>query len=155
MCLEEYASRMKDEGLYEFENRSITYLVDASITNQQLNQLFAASWDEHQWCDFEAVLSRSLGYVCAYLGGELIGFVNLAWDGGSHAFILDTTVHPKVRRRGIGRRLVRLAVEVAEQGRVEWVHVDFEPHLRWFYRECGFRHTEAGLLRLAKPRKGR
>jgi ribosomal protein S18 acetylase RimI-like enzyme len=146
---------MKDEGLYEFENGSITYFVDASITNHQLNRLFAASWDAHQWCDFEAVLSRSLGYVCAYLGDELIGFVNLAWDGGSHAFILDTTVHPKVRRRGIGRRLVRLAVEVAEQGLVEWVHVDFEPRLRGFYRECGFRHTEAGLLRLAKPRKGR
>jgi hypothetical protein len=52
---------MEDEGFYEFENRSITYLVDASITNHQLNQLFAASWDEHVWSDFEAVLSRSLG----------------------------------------------------------------------------------------------
>jgi ribosomal protein S18 acetylase RimI-like enzyme len=146
---------MKEEGFYKFENGSITYLVDASITNHQLNQLFAASWDEHEWSDFEAVLSRSLGYVCAYLGDELIGFVNLAWDGESHAFILNTTVHPNVRRRGIGRRLVRLAVEVAEQRGVEWVHVDFESHLRGFYQECGFRHTEAGLLRLTKPRKGR
>jgi ribosomal protein S18 acetylase RimI-like enzyme len=155
VCVEGYASRMKEEDFYEFENESIIYLVNASITNHQLNRLFAASWGEHQWCDFEAVLSRSLGYVCAYLGDELIGFVNLAWDGGSHAFILDTTVHPKIRRRGIGRRLVRLAVEVAGQGRVEWVHVDFEPRLRGFYRECGFRHTEAGRLRLAKPREGR
>ena len=145
---------MKEVGFYEFENGSITYLVDASITNHQLNQLFAASWDEHEWSDFEAVLSRSLGYVCAYLGDELIGFINLAWDGQSHAFILNTTVHPKVRRRGIGRRLVRLAVEVAEQRQVEWVHVDFEPHLRGFYQECGFRHTEAGVLRLTKPHKG-
>jgi hypothetical protein len=68
---------MKEEGFYKFENGSITYLVDASITNHQLNQLFAASWDEHEWSDFEAVLSRSLGYMCAYLGDELIGFVNL------------------------------------------------------------------------------
>jgi ribosomal protein S18 acetylase RimI-like enzyme len=131
------------------------YLVNPPVTSRQLNDLCAASWDGHEWSDFEMVLGRSLGYVCAYLGGELIGFVNLAWDGGSHAFILDTTVHPDVRRRGIGRRLVRLAVEVAEQGQVEWVHVDFEPRLRRFYQECGFRHTEAGLLRLVKPRKGR
>ena len=131
------------------------YLVNPPVTSRQLNDLFAASWDGHEWSDFEMVLGRSLGYVCAYLGGELIGFVNLAWDGGSHAFILDTTVHPDVRRRGIGRRLVRLAVEVAEQGQVEWVHIDFEPRLRRFYQECGFRHTEAGLLRLVKPRKGR
>jgi hypothetical protein len=27
--------------------------------------------------------------------------------------------------------------------------------LRGFYPECGFRHTEAGLLRLTKPREGR
>ena len=95
------------------------YLVNPPVTSRQLNDLFAASWDGHEWSDFEMVLGRSLGYVCAYLGNELIGFVNLAWDGGSHAFILDTTVHPDVRRRGIGRRLVRLAVEVAEQGQVE------------------------------------
>jgi hypothetical protein len=27
-----------------------------------------------------------------------------------------------------------------------------EPHLRGFYPECRFRYTEAGLLRLTKPR---
>jgi hypothetical protein len=24
----------------------------------------------------------------------LIGFVNVAWDGGDHAFLIDTKVHP-------------------------------------------------------------
>lgn len=33
--------------------------------------------------------------------------------------------------------------------------VVFEPHLRGFYPECGFRHTEAGLLRLTKLCEGR
>ena len=32
--------------------------------------------------------------------------------------------------------------------------VVFEPHLLGFHPECGFRHTEAGLLRLTKPREG-
>ncbi len=78
----------------------------------------------------------------------MIGFVNLAWDGGTHAFILDTTVHPNFRRRGIGHRLVKEAVEVAEEHHVEWIHVDFEPHLRSFYQACGFHSSEAGLLHL-------
>jgi hypothetical protein len=56
-----------------------------------------------------------LGYICACRGDELIGFVNLAWDGGSHAFVLDTTVHPNFCRRGVGRRLVKLAVEVVRR----------------------------------------
>ena len=44
------------------------------------------------------MLARSLTYVAAYdtVGGgeQLVGFVNVAWDGGIHAFLLDTTVHP-------------------------------------------------------------
>ena len=133
----------------------LEYLVDAPVTSRQLNDLFASSWEGHERRDFEPVLERSLGYICAFWGDELIGFVNLAWDGGIHAFILDTTVHPNFRRRGVGHRLVTLAVEVARERGVEWVHVDFEPHLRGFYQACGFRPTEAGLLRLNKPHEGR
>jgi GNAT superfamily N-acetyltransferase len=82
-----------------------------------------------------------------YLGDELIGFVRLAWDGG-HAFLLEPTVRPDLRRRGIGRALVERAVAVARERGLEWVHVDYEPHLREFYRACGFTPTDAGLIRL-------
>ena len=126
----------------------LQYLVNSPVTSRQLNELFASSWEGHQWRDFEPVLRRNLGYICAWRADELVGFVNLAWDGGIHAFVLDTTVHPQVRRRGVGRRLVKLAVEVARERGVEWVHVDFDGHLREFYYECGFRRTEAGLLHL-------
>jgi GNAT superfamily N-acetyltransferase len=118
------------------------------VTNEDLNALFAASWPEHPWCDFHSILSHSLAYVCAYQGERLVGYVNLAWDGGIHAFVLDTTVHPGTRRRGIGTELVKRAGAVARERGIVWLHVDFEPHLREFYRRCGFRHTEAGLMRL-------
>jgi ribosomal protein S18 acetylase RimI-like enzyme len=133
----------------------LEYLLDAPVTSRQLNDLFAVSWEGHERSNFEPILERSLCYVCAYRGDELIGFVNLAWDGGSHAFVLDTTVHPNFRRRGVGRRLVTLAVEAARERGAEWVHVDFGPHLRGFYIACGFRSTEAGLLRLNKHQEGR
>ena len=128
----------------------LEFLVDVPVTGRQLNDLFASSWEGHEWRDFEPVLARSLGYICAWRGEELIGFVNLAWDGGIHAFILDTTVHPNFRRRGVGRRMIKLAVEVARERGVEWVHVDFEPHLRGFYYACGFHRTEAGVMRLSR-----
>jgi GNAT superfamily N-acetyltransferase len=98
----------------------LRYLVNSPVTNCRLNDLFAASWEGHRWRNFEPVLGRSLGQICAWRGDELIGCVNLAWDGGVHAFVLDTTVHPNVRRRGVGRRLVKLAVEVARERGVEW-----------------------------------
>jgi ribosomal protein S18 acetylase RimI-like enzyme len=122
----------------------LEFLVDVPVTGRHMNELFASSWEGHEWRDFAPVLGRSLGYICACRGDELIGFVNLAWDGGIHAFILDTTVHPNFRRRGVGRRMIKLAVEVARERGVEWVHADFEPHFRGFYYACGFRRTEAG-----------
>jgi GNAT superfamily N-acetyltransferase len=124
------------------------YRVSPSPINDELNALHDASWKNHTWCDFEPVLTRSLAFVCAYYDKHLVGFVNLAWDGGEHSFLLDTLVHPEFRRRGIGQELVRRAVAEAEERGIKWVHVDFEPHLQPFYDGCGFKHTAAGLIRL-------
>jgi GNAT superfamily N-acetyltransferase len=118
------------------------------VTNDELNELFKVAWPEHQWRDFHHILTRSLSFVCAYHAGRLIGFVNLAWDGGIHAFILDTTVHPDARRNGIGVKLVKQAAEIAQSQGIKWLHVDYEPHLREFYQKCGFKYTEAGLMAL-------
>ena len=126
------------------------YFISPPLTNDELNGLNEAAWPEHTWRDFQPVLSRSLAFVCAYHENRLVGFVNLAWDGGEHAFILDTLVHPNFRRRGIGRELVRRAVAAAEEHGLQWVHVDFEPHLQKFYELCGFRHTAAGLIHLKR-----
>lgn len=80
---------------------------------------------------------------------RLAGFVQVAWDGGGHAFILDTAVDPDAQRRGIGAALVRAATAEARAAGCDWLHVDYEPHLDHFYRErCGFRPTQAGLINL-------
>ena len=125
------------------------------VTNAELNDLFAASWHEHPWRDFHPELDRSLAYVCAYDGERLVGFVKLAWDGGIHTFLLDATVHPDLRRRGIGRSLVVHSIATAQARGIEWIHVDYEPHLRGFYLACVFRLTEAGLIRLTPERSPR
>lgn len=74
--------------------------------------------------------------------------MNIAWDGGQHAFILDTTVHPEYRRHGIGSMIVGKAVELAKNAGITWLHVDYEAYLDGFYKKCGFKDTKAGLLRL-------
>jgi GNAT superfamily N-acetyltransferase len=94
------------------------------------------------------VLARSLVHLGAYADAKLVGYVNVAWDGAMHAFLLDPMVHPDVQRRGLGTRLVTLATELARDRGAYWLHVDFEPHLERFYRACGFRPTLAGLIRL-------
>ena len=94
---------------------------------------------------------HSLGWVTARADGPLIGFVNVAWDGGDHAFLLDTKVHPAHRRRGIGTRVVRRAIVEAKRAGCEWIEVDFDDTegLGSFYFDaCGFRPTAAGLVHL-------
>ena len=79
---------------------------------------------------------------------RLVGFVNVAWDGGTHAFLLDTCVALDRQRSGVGAELVQRAVDAARDAGCTWLHVDFEPHLEPFYARCGFSPTAAGLLRL-------
>jgi ribosomal protein S18 acetylase RimI-like enzyme len=127
----------------------IEYRERPPLDNETLHGLFSASWNDHGCRDFGAILSRSLVYVAAFDSDRLIGFVNVATDGGEHAFLLDPTVHPYFRRRGIGTQLVRRASELARRQGATWLHVDFEPVLTDFYfKSCGFQPTAAGLIRL-------
>ena len=126
----------------------IEYRINPDIDNQALNALFTDAWPNHAPRDFAAVLSHSLGYVCAMADGVLVGFTNVAWDGGAHAFLLDPTVRSDCRRQGIGTGLVREAVGLARSRGIEWLHVDYAPSLAEFYAKCGFRKTEAGLINL-------
>jgi GNAT superfamily N-acetyltransferase len=124
---------------------SITYAVSPHVSNESMNSLFSAAWGGAGDTDFQPMLAHSLAYICAYDGPALVGFVNVAWDGGIHAFLLNTTVDPAWQRRGIGTRLVREAIGVAAERGMEWLHVDYEPHLERFYLDCGFEPTLAGL----------
>jgi len=119
--------------------------------NVEVNEVHAAGFGhalrEDDW--WAQVNRHSLGWVCARQDGRLVGFVNVAWDGGVHAFVLDPVVAIAVQRQGVGRRLVAVAVEHARSAGCEWLHVDFDEHLRPFYLDsCGFRSTSAGLIRL-------
>jgi GNAT superfamily N-acetyltransferase len=131
----------------------ITYRWRGQFANAEVNALHAEGFDhEVRSDDWWAPLRRhSLGWVCARRDGELVGFVNVAWDGGGHAFIIDTLVAKSVRRNGIGVALVNVAIDNARAAGCEWVHVDFEDHLKDFYlKACGFRPTNAGLIALQR-----
>jgi GNAT superfamily N-acetyltransferase len=127
------------------------YAWRGDFTSDELNLLHAEGF-EHDRLDWDwrrQVEEHSLGWVTAREDCELVGFVNVSWDGGSHAFVLDTLVAGRARRRGIGRELVKVAEREARAAGCEWLHVDFEDHLRAFYFDaCGFTPTTAGLIEL-------
>lgn len=122
-----------------------------AFTNDELNALHAEGFGHRLLHDdwLAQVQRHSLGWVCVRQSGRLAGFVNVAWDGGVHAFVLDTVVAEPLRRKGIARAMVAEAVRQAKAQGCEWLHVDFDPHLRDFYFDaCGFRPTDAGVIQL-------
>ncbi|WP_417309374.1 GNAT family N-acetyltransferase [Devosia sp.] len=112
--------------------------------------MWRAAWGSDWHGDLAMILSRSLVHAGAYDGGRLVGYVNVAWDGGTHAFLLDTTVDPDYQRRGIATALVRMVTAAAQARGASWLHVDFEARLGPFYEACGFRPTAAGLIALTR-----
>ncbi|APU14859.1 MULTISPECIES: GNAT family N-acetyltransferase [Actinoalloteichus] len=101
----------------------------------------------HDW--WGQVSRHSLGWVCAWADDDLVGFVNVAWDGAGHAFLVDTVVAESLQRRGVGAELVAVAMREASAAGCEWLHVDFEGRLSGFYLDaCGFRPTKAGVIAL-------
>jgi GNAT superfamily N-acetyltransferase len=122
-----------------------------SFTDREVDVLHAEAFDHRLFDDdWNDQLGRlSLGWVTARDDQGLVGFVNIIWDGSVHAFVEDTAVALRARRRGIGARLIEMAREHAAAAGCEWLHVDFEDHLRDFYlNACGFTPTNAGLIRL-------
>lgn len=93
---------------------------------------------------------HSLGWAAARdEAGQLVGFVNVAWDGSDHAFLIDTKTRGGRQREGIATRVVRHAALQAKVAGCQWLHVDFRDDPALFYFDaCGFTRTEAGLIDL-------
>ena len=84
---------------------TIDFRTSEPVDGPTLNRLMADAWPDHALMDPEVLRRHSAGWVCAYEGVRLVGFVNVAWDGATHFFLLDTTVAPSHQRRGIGAAL--------------------------------------------------
>lgn len=141
------------ETWHTYRRRVADLAVQGRVTDVELNTLHAAAFDHDlfsvPWN--ERLTTRSLTWVTARTreDSRLVGFVNVIGDGGAHAVLLDTMVHPDVQGRGIGRDLVRSAAAEATRLGCRWLHADYEEAAADFYeRSCGMAPTRAGLLRL-------
>jgi len=131
-----------------------SYCWRGSFENGEVNALHAEAFrtrlyadDEWNWAHH---LDRhSLGWVTARDGARLVGFVNVVWDGLTHAWVQDTMVTGSERNRGIGTEMIAIVRAECQKAGCEWLHVDFDDDLGGFYlRSCGFQPTSAGLIRL-------
>ena len=92
---------IEDDGL---DPSGIVLVANPTLDVEEISNLFRSAW-ENDAPDSPPAVEHCLTHIGAYDGKRLVGFVKLAWDGGDHAFVLDTTVHPDHQRRGLGRRV--------------------------------------------------
>lgn len=122
------------------------------FTNPEVNLLHAEAFNTRifdEW-DWRRLTERhSLGWVTARREDDLVGFVNVLWDGLVHAWIQDVMVSAGVRHQRVGVGLVHAARDGAAAAGCEWLHVDFDDELSDFYLgACGFEPTGAGIMAL-------
>lgn len=127
----------------------------AAVSDDELVELTQSHGGTAEPGWWNRVQEHSLGWVTARTAsGQLVGFVNVAWDGSDHAFLIDTKTRPEHQHSGLGTAVVRRAVDESRAAGCEWLFVDYGPDLEPFYVDaCGFKPTPAGLIHLTDSRR--
>lgn len=125
-----------------------------AFSNEEIHRLHAEAfetrlYDESEWDWVELCRRHSLGWVVARMERQLVGFVNVLWDGLVHAFLEDVMVAIPARHHDVGVGLVWAARDGARIAGCEFLHVGFSGDLRPFYIDaCGFTEVGGGLMSL-------
>jgi GNAT superfamily N-acetyltransferase len=93
-------------------------------------------WPQRETWRLEAIALSSTWFAAREPDGALVGIARLLDDGGLHASLWDVIVRPDRQRRGIGRRLVELALERCRDRRL--VAIVSTPAAVPFFDSIGF-----------------
>jgi GNAT superfamily N-acetyltransferase len=95
-----------------------------------------------------AALARTIN-LGAWDGSRLVGSIRLLTDGYFFATVPEIFVDPSYQRRGIGRRLMELALERAPRGKVAF---GAQPQSVAFFESIGCERKLTGFV-AARPLK--
>jgi len=107
---------------------------------------------DYSVADASAALERTIN-VGAWDGTRLVGSIRILTDGYFFATIPEILVDPDYRRRGIGQRLMELALERAPRGKLAF---GAQPESVAFFDRigCDRKLTSFVAARPLKPRTG-
>ena len=89
--------------------------------------------------------------VGAWDGERLVGSVRVLTDGYFFSTVPELMVDPDYRRRGVGRELLRRALEIAPGGTL---YLGAQPGNEAFFERAGFRRGPTGYVGRLDPAKG-
>ena len=86
----------------------------------------------------EQALPHSLVVYLAFDGEKIVGLIRLVGDGFSSVFVQDLIVLPSYQRQGIGRSLMKEALEDYKDAYQVQLVTDQTERTLGFYRSMGF-----------------
>ena len=95
-------------------------------------------------------LSKSYFYLCCFNNNELIVFLDVVSNGITDAYIQDVIVKPSFQKKGIGKELMKIAIEKLTQDGVYVISVLFTEDNMNFYKKFGFNIMMAGQMETRK-----
>ena len=119
------------------DDAGLTFESVASLTTDEVNTAYGwAEWPSRDPWRIEEASRRSTWLAARDAGGNLVGVARILDDGALYASIWDLLVHPDWRGRGIGTRLMELALEACRDRRL--VALVATPMARPLYERLGF-----------------
>lgn len=107
---------------------------------------FFENWPKYPTKDkHREILLNSYKSIVAIDANEIIGFITIISDGVLSAYMPLLEVIPKYRNRGIGEKLVQLAID--EMKDIYMLDLSCDDHLVAFYKKFGMYKTNAMVIR--------
>lgn len=75
--------------------------------------------------------------VIAEEGAELLGYVSVTEEDAGKFNLYNLFIHPSHIRKGIGEKLLSLALDWCKQRQITELYVYSDPHSRGFYEKTG------------------
>ncbi len=121
-------------------------LYSENLSNIEIADGFFENWSKHPDKDkHRKIMMNSYKTIIAIDNKKIIGFINIISDGFLSAYIPLLEVIPEYRGRGIGKNLVKFALE--EVKHIYMIDLSCDDNLVEFYKKFDMYKTNAMFIR--------
>jgi len=127
--------------------------IDRNLNSEVLRKLFTqVDWAaDRKTRDIEMMLSETTFQISAWNGNELIGFLRVLTDKAYRAFIEDVIVDYRFQSKGVGKKLIELAL--IELGQVNEIVLGCAEGNVSYYEQFGFERVSYAYMQKSLPKR--
>jgi ribosomal protein S18 acetylase RimI-like enzyme len=138
-----YYKQINEMKMYEYK---INYKIDP----KEIAELRKSVGWNGMLEEYKKSLLNSYFYICCFSGNELVGFLDVVSNGVTDAYIQDVMVKPSFQKKGIGKKLMEIAIDKLKKDEIYAISVLFSENNLSFYKKFGFHIMLSGQMETRK-----